>query len=98
MRRHDESDERERQGWRGRPRQQVARKAVVKPGSLAWASAAGNHAVQRVARERMLAREPEEDDEPAAVEDAAPPAAAEGLAAEQLEALDAVPDEGESLV
>jgi hypothetical protein len=36
---------------------------AVTPGSLAWASAVGNHAVARMASTRSVAREPVEEDE-----------------------------------
>jgi hypothetical protein len=122
MRRHHAPGELEPREYGDRLRRRVERAPVVAtPGSLAWASAIGNQAVQRVARERMIAREvveeaelePTEADvaeaataeveaaetvEPGQAEVAEPPPVAEGLDAEHLAALDAIPDEGESLV
>ena len=51
---------------------------AVTPGSLAWASAVGNHAVARVASTQSVAREPveeEEEEETEAPEPEAPDAA-----------------------
>ena len=59
--------------------------AAVRPGSLAWASVVGNHAVQR------LARQPDEHDheaeEPAGAEGAAPAAEAEEAPPPEVDAL-----------
>src|SRR3712207_4281331 len=99
MRRRDGDEALEREDVRNRGRRKVP---AVEPGSLAWASAVGDQAVQRIARDRMIAREAEEElleAEPSTdVEAGAPPAIAEGLGAEQLAALDGLPDEGEPLV
>jgi hypothetical protein len=58
---------------------------AVRPGSLAWASAVGNHAVQR------LARQPDEHDHeaeaPAGAEGAAPAAEAEEAPPPEVDAL-----------
>jgi hypothetical protein len=59
----------------------------VRPGSLAWASAVGNHAVQR------LARQPDEHDheaeEPGAAEGGAPASEAEEVPPPEVDALQA---------
>jgi hypothetical protein len=118
MNRYDAPDGLTPQQARERSERRVARAPLpVSPGSLAWASAVGNQSVQRVARERLVAREVAEEEPevataapeaaeaeaapapeaPEAVEAVPPPAAAEGLATEHLEALAEVPEDAELL-
>jgi hypothetical protein len=56
---------------------------ALAPGSMAWASAVGNQAVQRLAREQSVAREPAVEDVEEAPEEELDlsPDEAEGLAA-----------------
>jgi hypothetical protein len=72
----------------------------VRPGTLAWASAVGNSAVARLARQAAEQEEPDQAGGPEAAEAAAPPpevAALEGagIGHEALAGLDAVDQLGE---
>jgi hypothetical protein len=64
---------------------------AVAPGSMAWASAVGNQAVQRLAREQSVAREPADEEYVEEAPEEEPdmsPEEAEGLAA-----LDELPED-----
>ena len=62
--------------------------APVRAGSREWASAVGNAAVARLARERMVAREADEEEELEGE-----PAEGEEIPAEGLEAIDDLPED-----
>jgi hypothetical protein len=62
--------------------------APVRAGSREWASAVGNAAVARLARERMVAREADEEEE---LEEEAPEG--EEIPEEGLQAIDELPED-----
>jgi hypothetical protein len=62
--------------------------APVRAGSREWASAVGNAAVARLARERMVAREADEEEE---LEEE--PAEGEEIPEEGLQAIDELPED-----
>ena len=69
--------------------------APVRAGSREWASAVGSAAVARLARERMVAREADEEEELEEEPAEAPEAEAEGeeLPDEGLQAIDELPED-----
>ena len=64
--------------------------APVRAGSREWASAVGSAAVARLARERMVAREADEEEE---LEEEAPEAEGLELPEEGLQAIDELPED-----
>ncbi len=64
--------------------------APVRAGSREWASAVGSAAVARLARERMVAREADEEEE---VEEEAPEAEGLEVPEEGLQAIDELPED-----
>jgi hypothetical protein len=81
-------------------RRTPAEQTELRPGTLAWASAVGNTAVARLARQAAEQEEPEQAGGPEGVEAGAPPpevAALEsaGIGQEALAGLDAVDELGE---
>ncbi len=62
----------------------------VRAGTREWASAVGNAAVARLARQRMVAREEAEEEDEA---EEAPEAEAEAIPEEGLQAIDELPED-----
>ena len=65
--------------------------APVRVGSREWASAVGSAAVARLARERMVAREADEEEE--LEEEEAPEAEGQEIPEEGLQAIDELPED-----
>jgi hypothetical protein len=65
--------------------------APVRAGSREWASAVGSAAVARLARERMVAREADEEEE--LEEEEAPEAEGQEIPEEGLQAIDELPED-----
>jgi hypothetical protein len=79
--------------------EEPAAPAPVTPGSLQWASAVGNAAVQRLARQEAEVAEPEAEPAEQEAEEAAPPEVAAmeeaGIGPEAVAGLEAVDELGE---